>query len=177
MGMFKRVGAEVAFGESVVELSDIQPIHDAVLGNLFLAARAPQIEFSADRDAVAYSMYLHPEEEFTEGQPDCFVSAQVAHESVPDSWRLALSVRTFMRNNRHSNKLIRYRFEVLDGEPMEAKKAVYMVLGSAAMHITPDGDLSETVVTERKMFERQLQPADCRQIVEQLQQTVNRVSV
>lgn len=178
MGLFKRVGAEVAFGQSLVELSEVQPVHDAAVGQTMLAARRPRITFAHERDELAYSFYFRP---LDDTEPDFvhrFVSVKMCHDSEPDYWALSVHEHTFTAENRHSSKRVRYGFVVMGPEVLEAKKTISFVLGSMALDYDP---VSQTMVEEYptvyKQFEKPLLPDDCDTVVGLLKNAASRAIV
>lgn len=173
---FTRVGPELEFGHSLVELADAQPIHDLAVGDLMLAARRVHIRFDESQDHVQYSLLFRSLDEHDD-MPDRYVSVGLAHDSQPDSWRLLLSVYTCKRSERYSSKRICYKFESVGEELLVAKKEVFLVLGSAALCIAADGEIEQVVTTERKMFEKPLQADDCTSVAEMLRRTVHWAAV
>jgi hypothetical protein len=174
---FRRVGSEVAFGESLVELTDVQPIHDLTMTDLMLAARARDIEFNEEADRTQYSFYFRSLDEHEIELPDRFVTIQSWHYSQPDSWRMAINLRSYTMANRYSNKRICYRLEAYGKELVQAKKEVFFVLGNARIDFDDNGNPIETVVTGRKMYEKPMELDDCESVTRMLVNTIKRAAV
>ena len=156
MRNFQRIGAEVPFGQAEVGVDEFRQVHALAAGEVCAAATAHGIFFDEQRDSLRYGFYFRGDAYQDLELADRFVTVQLAHDSLPDSCRLSVSVRTFRDSVRHSNKLIRYSFDVLEGEVMEAKKSVYLVLGTAAISFDAQNQPIEAVTTSRKMYERSL---------------------
>lgn len=177
MSEFKRVGAEVAFGECLVDMEDIEPIHNLVTTELMQAARMPKIEFSADADKLAYSIYCPQPVGDSRENNDRYMTVQLAHESVPDSMRLNLNFRSFFEDQSHSNKRVCYRFETFGRELVQAKKEVFFVFGNSEIRFDENNEPLEDHFVERKMYEKPIVLDDCRTVLDMLARTVRRVRV
>jgi hypothetical protein len=166
MSEFRRVGPEIVPGELHIGLTDVQPLHDIVVDELLIMARAPKITWDETSDDISYAHYFTS----IDGQEDefvnRFVSARVRHESTPDSWRLSVHHRTFTPAERHSNKRVSHHFEVVDGQLVQAKKEVFFVLGGSRIVFGKDNQPVEAVATERKMYERAVRSRDCSELLE-----------
>ncbi len=167
----------MAFGEVQVGLENIEPIRQLAATALLLAARAPRIDISSDSDSMRYAFYFRPMDEFAEGYIDRFVAVALTHYRVPDCWRMTLGVRTFMSEERHSNKRVCYRFEASGQELLEAKKEVFLVIGNSTIETDELGNPYETVTTDRKMYEKPMTTEDCDKVIDVLGQTVSRALI
>lgn len=176
MSEFRRIGPQVPYGETQVALGDVTPIHDIVAQDLVLVARRPTIEFNDERDSLQFSISLKAYDIDDDNPVHRLVTAQLRHESTPASWWLALSLRSFNMEERQSNKLVRYRFEVVGDELVEAKKAVYFVFGNSEI-IVADNMPEERITKERKMYERPMVVDDCAAVVVMLERTLRRAQV
>jgi hypothetical protein len=163
---FRRVGPEVAPGELYVDLADVQPLHDIVVDELLLMARAPKIVWNETSDDVQFAHYFTSLDEKEDDFVNRFVSARVRHESGPDGWRLSVHHRTFTPTKRHSNKRVSHHFEIVEGRLVEARKATFFVQGNSQVIFGKDGEPLEVVTTERKMHERAVKPEDCSELLE-----------
>lgn len=177
MSEFKRVGAEVAFGECLVDIEAVQPIHTIAVTELMLAARSPKIDFSDNDDRLAYSIYCRQPADDSQENNDRYVTVRLTHESIPQSMRLSLDVRTFYPNQQQSNKRICYKFETLGDELVQAKKEVYFVFGNREIRLDENNELVEGNYVERKMYEKPVEYSDCESVVGLLAKTIRRVRV
>lgn len=178
MGLFKQVGAEVSFGQSLVGLSEVQPIHDAAAGPVMLAARRPRIGFAAERDELAYSFYFRPLDDLEPDFVHRFVSVKLRHDSQPDYWALSVHEHTFTAENRNASKRVRYGFVVTGPEVLEAKKTVSFVLGAMEVNVDPiSGRLMEDYPTVYKQYEKQLTSQDCGLIADLLGNVASRAAI
>lgn len=177
MSEFKRVGAEVAFGECSVDLKDVESIHTMVTTDLMLAARKPSIENYEFMDKLSYSIYCPQPVEDSDENNDRYVTVQLAHESIPDSMRLALNFRSFYPDQSRSNKRVCYRFETFGSQLVQAKKEVFFVFGSSDIVFDENSEPAEEICTERKMYERPVVLDDCQTVLSMLAQTIRRVKV
>ncbi len=166
MSEFRRVGPEIVPGELHVDLADVQPLHDIVVDELLLLARAPKIGWSEASDEVSFAHYFTSVDEQEDEFVNRFVSARVQHAAEPDSWRLSVHQRTFTPAKRHSNKRVSYYFGAVDNQLVEARKAAFFVQGSSQIIFGKDGEPLEVVTTERKMYERAVKPEDCSELLE-----------
>lgn len=174
MREFHRVGAAVAFGQVEVSLAEFREVHDLAARDLWQVAGSYESRFDSYSDLLRYAFYFKGEDRYDLETHDRFVAVQLSHESEPDSCRLSVSLRTFKDSARHSNKLIRYSFDVLNGEVLEAKKAVYLVLGASVIDFDAHNEPVEIVRTDRKMYERPLRSGEPRKVAALLGSTLKR---
>ena len=172
MSEFRRVGPEIVSGELHVGVAEAQPIHDIVVDELLLAARAPKIAWSETSDEISFAHYFTSMDEQEDDFVNRFVSARVQHKAEPDSWRLSVHHRTLTPSARHSNKRVSFYFGVMGGQLHEARKAAFFVQGNSEIVFGKDGEPLEVVTTERKMYERVIEPKDCSDLLELLARSV-----
>jgi hypothetical protein len=167
---YLRVGPEVDFGDVNVGYDDVAPLHEAVVTD-FLANVGNRIEtFDFDRSSIRGGAYFDGGESKDFDIHQRFVNAKIAHESVPDGWRLTTRITTSSYADYHSNKQVMYRVETAQGEVVQAVKAVKFIFGKSELSAFGE-DLVEKNTSERKMYERPMTVADCERLVELFVQT------
>jgi len=174
---FKRVGPEVDCSQSQLVVADVQPLHDITVDELMLAANNPYIAFSDTTDRLRYGFMFRGYDEFETELPDRYVSVALTHESIPDSWRLLININTYTLANRLSSNRINYRVEAMGDDLLQAKKAVFLILGSTQIEGNDSYGPIETITTKRKMYEKPMQPDDCEAVLEMLKRTIKRAAI
>jgi hypothetical protein len=177
MKNFQRIGAQVPFGQVELGIDEFRAVHELAAGEAWWAAGSYETRFDTTSDVLRYGFYFRGDQYHRIELPDRFVMVQLSHDSEPDSCRLSVSVRSFQETERNSNKLVRYIFDVLGNEVLEAKKAVYLVLGSSAISFDERGQPIETVTTQRKMYERPLRQGESQHIARILSGAAKRALV
>lgn len=172
MPEFRRVGGEIPYGETSIRLEDAEPIRRIASQGLLLAAAQTKIAWNEEQDSIRYAQYF--DSEFSEGVSDRFLVVQMINSREPDYWRLGVSMRTLKDSDRHSNKRIHFRLEGAQGELLQAKKEVYLIIGLARVAIV-NGEPVEQVVTDRKVFERPMLALDCERVCTMLSNAQKRL--
>ncbi|PLS80780.1 hypothetical protein CYG49_04105 [Candidatus Saccharibacteria bacterium] len=181
MSEFKRVGAEVAFGEVAVDLADVQPIRNLAAFSLLKIANSSRIDLRENEGGgvdISCRYSRHFPSVLSDGVdlPDIHLSVALTEKSSPDTSQLSIRYLTYSLDERYSSKCSQYRFESIDDQMVTAKKEVYVVRGRSDVHVEGN-HINHVVEQDRKMFERPMTPADCVQVVRMLERAVKRDKV
>ncbi len=177
MSVYRRFGHEVAFGDVRVAYDDAVPIAELVRHDVFPAASTASVKLKDTCSSLACSMFFGSMGEDGNETPNRFISTMVTKDSMLDAWRVKVRLSKFLDSERHSKIQVQYQLEAIEGELLEATKTAQFILGTSDVVIDDYGSPLEVVRTERKMYERPMEVADCERVVELLQRTVLRRSV
>ena len=179
---YTRVGSPVAFGETRVGVPDLDPIHVAATLNLLdqVKKSKPRIRHNVSlRDSeVAFALRFASYDEFELDARTIYLGVRATHQVVTNTWGLGIGIRSQTDSDRESSKYVKYSFEVRDPEEvLVAKKEAYLLRSQTILEISDEGDIYNQIVSERKMYERQVTPEDCVQIERLLVRAAKRAAV
>lgn len=180
MSKFERVGLVIPFGETAVQLGDVEPIREHSAKMLLLSGEIGSRALSRD-GTVTFIQSFMGMNDFD--SPSRYVAVRMNWKDDIDYWRLAINLSMYgvnfysgADNRRYSSKRIRYIFEGLGDELLEAKKEVRLIDGRAAVSLK-DGQPITNISERRKTYERLVKPEDCHNIVDLLRRTEARGKV
>ena len=165
-------GPRVEVGDVRVTLEEIEPLRLFVANDFFKALGKYATHIGETYDITTGGRRINQFGPYERDAPHIFVGASLRHD--PDeTWRMIVMRSSFCDARRDDKEYVRHFFEVIGGNIWIAKKET-RTAQAANSSLEVDADyITDTVISRRRMYEKAIDPEDCRQLQTSLEHTVN----